>query len=305
MAWREFRHGKRKKFETQQFECNLEDNLFQLHNELENFIYEPRPYSSFFIHDPKLRHIHKAAISDRVLHQAIFRILYPVFDRGFIYDSYSSRINKGTHAAVRRLDGSLRNASKNYRRPTFALKFDISKFFDSVDHRVLLALIKLRIKDSKAIWLIEKIVKGFRETTGKGLPLGNVTSQIFANIYLNELDQFLKRRLKIKYYIRYCDDSVIVSDDKNYLISLIPKIYSFLDEVLSLKLHKNKTVIRKYSSGVDFLGYVLRPYHRVLRTKTKNRVLRKANIKNLQSYLGVLRHCAGNKIKSQLLSIIK
>lgn len=300
MAWKEFRRGKRKKFEVQQFEFNLEDNLFQLHQELQLKNYQPLPYVSFRIQDPKLRHIHKANIRDRVLHQALFRILYSIFDKGFIFDSYSSRLNKGTHKGIDRLKTFLRKCSKNNRKNIFVLKCDISKFFDSIDHQILLDLIKKKIFDSTTIWLIEKIVKSFEKLPGRGLPLGNVTSQLFANVYLNELDQFIKHKLKIKYYLRYCDDFVILGEDRNHFAEIIEKMNCFLNQNLKIKLHPKKIIIRKYHQGIDFLGYVTRPYYRVLRTKTRSRLLRRVNEKNLSSYLGVLKHCSGHKIKKQI-----
>ncbi|MDP3999656.1 MAG: reverse transcriptase domain-containing protein [bacterium] len=300
LAWKEFRRGKRKKSDVQQFEFNLEDNLFQLHQELKDKIYKPDLYTAFYVQDPKLRHIHKASVRDRVLHQAIFRILYVIFDKGFIYDSDSSRLGKGTHIAVERLGIFLRKLSKNYCKPVFVLKCDISKFFDSIDQQILLNLIKKKIFDPKDIWLIEKVIKSFEKNPDKGLPLGNVTSQLFANIYLNELDQFIKHKLKIKHYLRYCDDFVVLSDTKENFIGITDKVSKFLADNLNLTLHPNKIIIRKFSQGIDFLGYIARPHYRILRTKTKRRLLRKINGKNLQSYLGLLKHCQGYKIQKQL-----
>lgn len=299
LAWKEFRRGKRKKPDVQQFEFNLEDNLFQLYGELKGELYYPDSYVSFYVQDPKLRHIHKASVRDRVLHQAIFRVLCPIFDKGFIYDSYSSRLGKGTHIAVERLGIFLRKLSKNYRRPVFALKCDISKFFDSIDQEILLDLIKKKIFDQNTIWLIEKIIKSFEKSPGKGLPLGNVTSQLFANVYLNELDQFIKHELKIKYYLRYCDDFIILGNKEDFA-EIINRINKFLANNLGLILHPNKIIIRKFFQGIDFLGYVTRPYCVVLRTKTKRRLLRKINKINLQSYLGLLKHCCGYKIQEQI-----
>lgn len=303
-AWREFRRGKRKKAEVQQFEFNLEDNLFQLHRELEEKTYQSDPYDDFYIQDPKLRHIHKASVRDRVLHQAIFRVLYPIFDRSFIFNSYSSRLDKGMHAAVNRLEVFLRKLSKNSRKIVFALKCDISKFFDSIDRTILLGLIKRKITDSNSLWLIEKILKSFEKLPGKGLPLGNVTSQLFANIYLNELDQFIKRTLKIKYYLRYCDDFVILAKEENSFQLIIKSLTEFLDQNLKLQLHPNKIMIRKHTQGIDFLGYVCRPHHRILRNKTRRRLLRKVNEENLQSYLGVLKHCSGYRIKKCINNLL-
>ncbi|MEK7565314.1 MAG: reverse transcriptase domain-containing protein, partial [Patescibacteria group bacterium] len=191
LAWREFKKGKRKRLDVQEFEFNLEDNLFQLHSELKNKKYKHGQYIPFYVTDPKLRHIHKAMVRDRVLHQAVFRVLYPIFDRNFIFYSYSCRINKGTHKAVTRLETFCRKLSQNNTRNIFALKCDIKKFFDSIDQAILINLIQVKVKDNNAMWLIDEIIKSFPQ----GLPLGNVTSQIFANIYLNELDQFVKHSL--------------------------------------------------------------------------------------------------------------
>lgn len=322
MAWREFRKGKRKKIDVLQFEFKLEDNLFQLHQELKCKTYRHSYYTVFNVCDPKLRRIHKAMVRDRVLHHAIFRILYPLFDQSFIFDSYSCRIGKGTHRAVLRLESFCRKARGHQmsfldiRCPKsgniFALKCDIKKFFESVDQDILLKLIRHKIKDRNSLWLIEKIIRSFP----KGLPLGNVTSQLFANIYLNELDQFIKHNLKEKHYLRYCDDFIVLRGNKNHLQKLIPKIDDFLQISLCLKLHPDKIIIRKLSQGIDFLGYVILLHHRVLRTKTKKRIFRKLYSKNeelqngtiseesfnqsLQSYLGVLKHCSSWKIKEKL-----
>lgn len=320
MAWREFRRGKRNKSDVQQFEFNLEDNLFQLHQELKDKTYQHSHYTTFNICDPKLRRIHKACVRDRVLHHAVFRILYPIFDKGFIFDSYSCRLNKGTHKAVNRLEKFARILSKNNHRNIFALKCDIRKFFDSVNQDILLELVKKKIQDDNAIWLVEKIIKSFEKDKDRGLPLGNVTSQLFANIYLNELDQFIKHKLKVKYYLRYCDDFIILGENKEHLMGLIPLVGNFLKDELKLTLHSDKIIIRKHHQGIDFVGYVSLPHYRVLRTKTKRRVFKKLEKKYQdlqnglileesfnqcsQSYLGILKHCQGYKIKNKILSLI-
>lgn len=303
----------------QKFELNLEDNLFKIHRELTNKTYVNDPYDSFYITDPKLRHIHKANVKDRVVHQAVFRVLYPMYDRGFIFDSYSCRIAKGTHRGVARLEHFLRQVSGNLHGPAYALKCDVRKFFDTVDHKVLLGLIQKKSHDLSTLWLLTQVVESFSTQPGKGLPLGNVTSQLFSNIYLNELDQFVKHKLKAKHYLRYCDDFVLLSNDPKYLEGLIPKLADFLDQKLKLKLHERKIIIRKYSKGVDFLGYVTLPHFRVLRTKTKHRMMRKLHCRvadfkqgdisesklnqTVQSYLGMLRHCEGYKIGRTVKSL--
>jgi retron-type reverse transcriptase len=312
LAWREFKKGKTRKKDVQQFEFNLENNLFQLHWELQSKTYQHSQYTAFNVCDPKLRRIHKANVRDRVLHHAIFRILYPVFDKHFLNDSYSCRTEKGTHKAVNRLKEFANKESRNNSRNILALKCDVRKFFDSIDQEILLNLIKNKITDLDAIWLIETIIRSFHG----GIPLGNVTSQLFANIYLKELDQFAKHNLREKYYLRYCDDFIILAESKNHLEDLIGKLDDFLQSELKLNLHPNKISIRKYRRGIDFLGYVILPHHRVLRTKTKKRIIKKMKGKKLdlknrliseesfkqswQSYLGVLKHCAGYGIKKEI-----
>ncbi len=316
-AWEEFKKGKKKKIDVKQFEVNIKSHLRTLHWELKNKTYRHSCYASFYIKDPKLRSINKACVKDRVLHHAIFVVLYRIFDRLFIFDSYSSRNEKGTHRAVNRLQAFANKISKNNTRTCWVLKCDIKKFFDSVDQEILLTLIKKQIYDRNTIWLLEKIIKSF----SKGIPLGNVTSQIFANIYLNELDQFVKRNLKLKYYIRYCDDFVIFSESKNYLENIIPKINYFLGTNLKLSLHPNKITIRKYHQGIDFLGYVSFPYNKMLRIKTMHRMFKKIQAREtdfkhdkittkslyqtMQSYLGLLKHCNGYKIKEKLKNFIE
>jgi retron-type reverse transcriptase len=301
LAWSEFKKGKCRKSDVLQFEYNLEENIFELSRELKAKIYSHSNYTSFYVSDPKLRKIHKACVRDRVLHHAIFRILYPIFDNSFIFDSYSCRNKKGTHKAVEQLNNFFGKAGRNNTKICHVLKCDVRKFFDSIDQEILINLLKRKIKDENAVWLIEKIIKSFPV----GLPLGNITSQLFANIYLNELDRFIKRNLKIKYYIRYCDDFIILSGSKDYLINLIPIINHFLNKNLKLVLHPNKISIAKYGQGVDFLGYVSFPNFKVLRPKTKNRIVRgmrkSRRIEALNSYLGLLKHCMARKTKIELL----
>ena len=300
LAWKEFKKGKSKKQDVQEFEFNLEDHLFQLHQELKNKTYQHSSYTAFYVTDPKLRHIHKAGVRDRVLHHAVFRISYSIFDKQFIFDSYSCRLGKGSHRAVRRLKTFCQKVSGNNPTTIMAVKCDVKKFFDSVDHGVLLQLIRKRIYDENTLWLIERIVKSFRAEIGVGLPIGNVTSQLLANIYLNELDEFAKHTLKIKYYLRYCDDFVLLSKNREELVQTVNEIVHFLHKYLKLSIHPNKVIFRKYHQGIDFLGYVVRPYCITLRTKTKKRILAKVSEKNLASYLGVLKHCNGYKIQKIL-----
>jgi RNA-directed DNA polymerase len=309
-AWKEFRRGKMQKKDVLEFDFNLEDNIFELHERLADKSYRPDAYAFFYVRDPKLRPIHKATVRDRIVFQAIFRALYPIFDRHFIFDSYSCRFSKGTHSGVERLKVFIEKASQNYSRRVFALKCDVRQFFYSVDHAVLLDLVKQEISESDAIELISIIIDSFHVSPGKGLPLGNVTSQLFANVYLNELDQYAKHTLKVKYYIRYCDDFVILSEDRPRLAGLVTKLGGFLSCYLKLALHPRKVEIRKLSQGIDFLGYVALPHYSVLRTKTKKRMFKKLSLLDgredarLQSYLGMLKHCSGHKLSKHVRETI-
>lgn len=320
-AWREFRRGKARRHDVLSFAFTLEDRLFALRDDLLQLTYRHGPYETFTVCDPKLRRIHKASVRDRVLHQALFRLLYPAFDTRFIHDSYSCRVGKGTHRGVRRLTKFARQVSANWHHPAYALKCDISQFFHSVDHVILLDLINRRVHDDGLRWLIGKIVESFWTTPNTGLPLGNVTSQLFANVYLHELDRFIKHELHQRYYLRYCDDFIILNRDRRYLSSLISSIQMFLATRLRLSLHANKIILRKFSAGIDFLGYVVRPHHTVLRTRTRRRMLKKVKWKRqqlegelidvisfnqtIQSYLGILKHCYGHKTKQKLCKISK
>lgn len=302
-----------KRKDVTSFSFRSEDFLFELYTQLRTKTYIHDPYKSFYVCDPKRRHIHKATVKDRVVHQALFRVLYPIFDTHFIYDSYSSRLEKGTHKGVKRLYNACRKVSKNWKQATYILKCDIRKFFDTIDHAILRDLIKQKISDPDTLWLIDILLNSFEKQKGKGLPLGNVTSQLFANIYLNELDQFIKHILKAKHYFRYCDDFVIVHINEEFLKSAKRSIELFLREELSLELHPNKVEIRKLRRGIDFLGYIIIPHAIILRTKTKKRIFRKLERARIllqsdkilretyhsvvASYLGIFPHCKNKQIE--------
>jgi len=306
VAWQEFLSGKRKKSDVQKFGFNLADNIIGLHNDLANGDYRHGGYQQFRISDPKPRIIHKASVRDRLLHHAIHRILYPHFDRLFICDSFSCRVGKGTHAALNRFKRLCFKVSKNNTRTCWVLKGDIRKFFASVDQLILANIIEKYIGDIKAINLLKEVIFSFNSgTAGKGIPLGNLTSQIFANIYLNEMDQYLKQVLRVEEYIRYADDFVILSEDKEQLSSLIPRIKLFLENKLKIELHSEKVFIKTVYSGVDFLGWVHFGDHRVLRSVSKKRMFYKIKRNScneaLQSYLGLLVHGNAFKLKQDLL----
>mgnify|MGYP001558791788 CR=1 FL=1 len=304
-AWREFARGKKKRGDVAEFSFNLSANIFNLHEDLLSKNYKHGGYVGFNISDPKPRNIHKATVRDRLLHHAAYRILYPYFESKFIYDSYSCRDFKGTHRALNRFRHFGRKVSKSNSRTAWVLKCDIKKFFANIDHEVLLKILEKHIDDEEVVGLIREIVGSFYSVRpGVGLPLGNLTSQLLVNIYMNEFDRHIKHNLKIKYYIRYADDFVIFSENKNFLAKLIPKVQSFLSEKLRLELHPNKVFIKTLGSGVDFLGWVNFTDHRVLRTATKRRMLARLAFDSrpevLSSYLGLMKYGNTSKIRSNL-----
>ena len=213
-SWDQFKRGKRKRKDIQFFERNLEDNIFQLQEDLTTLQYQPDSYTHFYVTDPKQRHISKASVRDRLVHQTVYDVLIEIFDRKFIFHSLSSRQGKGTHIGVSQLRQMIRKVSKNGRGPCYALKMDIKRFFDTIDHRILKTLIRKSIQEEKVLKIIDIIIDSFRVKEGSlggvGIPLGNVTSQIFANIYLHELDDFIKQELQERYYLRYCDDFILL-----------------------------------------------------------------------------------------------
>jgi retron-type reverse transcriptase len=305
-AWQEFIKGKRDRKDVQEFSLNLMDNIFSLYHDLSNHTYKHGDYQAFNINDPKPRCIYKALVRDRLLHHAIYRILYLFFDRTFTADSYSCRVKKGTHRALDRFRHFFRIVSKNNTRICWVLKCDIRRFFDNIDHETLLDILDKYITDQEIIRLLKGVIDSFHKTPNKGLPLGNLTSQLFVNIYMNEFDQFVKHKLKVEYYIRYADDFVILSQDKSWLEELTFKIGDFLQEKLQLELHPNKVYIKTISSGVDFLGWIHFPEHRVLRTATKRRMINRMKEnpkrKTADSYLGLLKHGNTNKLRNMIKS---
>lgn len=317
-AWYAFQKGKQNKRDVMEFERNLEDNIFQLLDDLNTKSYKHQGYSTFHVYDPKFRIINKACVRDRVVHHLIYSYLEPIFQPTFIHHSYACQKEKGIHKAVEELSNILRQASHNYTRLLWSLKLDIKKFFDSVNHDILFQLLKRKIKDLDMLWFLGEIIKSYNSSQGIGigLPIGNLTSQIFANIYLSELDYYAKCILREPYYFRYADDFIFLNTDKAYLIKIEADVKNFVTERLRMTVHPNKIYYRKFSQGIDFVGYVLLPRYRVLRTKTKKRMFKKVagmvreyNIgalddyslnQSTQSYLGLLTHCSGYQIKERL-----
>jgi len=278
LAWRRARKGKTKKPYVIEFEKDLIGNLLKLSDELKNQTYKPKPLVNFVIKDPKTRKISKSAFKDRVVHHALIRIIEPIFDKGFIYDSCANRIGKGNLFAIKRFELFKREVTCNLKLEAFCLEADIKHYFQEVNHKILMEIIRRKITDGKVIWLIEIILKNGVDRlgeAGRGMPLGNLTSQFFANVYLNEFDYFVKHKLRAKYYIRYVDDFVILHSSKEQLERWKIEIDEFLKDKLGLELHLEKSKISSLSRGIDFVGFRNYWYYKLLRKRNVDKMLDK------------------------------
>ncbi|MBL7160908.1 MAG: hypothetical protein ISS93_03615 [Candidatus Aenigmarchaeota archaeon] len=286
LAFRKAKRNKRYKKDVQDFEFKLEDNLLELKRELETLSYHPQPLTKFSIRDPKTRLISASHFRDRVVHHALCNIIQPIFERTFIYDSCANQIGKGTTLALQRFNqfkqkvsgnGRLENHAKDGNMVVgYALKADIRHYFDTIDHGVLLRCIRRKISDREVIWLIQKILGNHKlKQPCKGMPIGNLTSQFFANIYLSELDYFVKHGLRVKYYIRYVDDFVLLDISRERLEHCKERINSFL-KGLKLELHTDKSKVYPLHKGITFLGFKVFYYHKLLK---------KSNVRKMEKRL--------------------
>ncbi len=285
LAHKKARKGKTLKSYVVEFEKNLKENLQIIRTELLFHSYRPLPLKTFILRDPKTRKISVSDFKDRIVHHAICNIIEPIFDNKFIFDSYANRKGKGSLAAIQRFNkfsrkvshnATLVNNSKNIRG--FCLKCDIKQYFDSMDHEKLLDIVAKSIKDKKLLFLLRTILKNHNsKQQGKGMPLGNLTSQFLANVYLNELDQYVKHKLKAKYYIRYVDDFVILHNNIDMLAKYKNQIIEFLNQNLLIQISESKTKIQPISRGVDFLGFKIFYYHKLLRKRNIRKCFRNIN----------------------------
>lgn len=293
------------------FEMHLEDNLSDLSEQLRIGTYKHLPYKHFQIFDNKKRDIYKAEIRDRIVHQIVYDYLLLLFEPSFISDSYASRIAKGQYMAINafRYFIKLAGGSNN----CCVLKCDVRKYFDNIDHGILLGILEEKIiyknensKSEKILKIIQEIIFSYNSSgMNKGIPLGNVTSQIFANIYLNILDQYVKKEFRCRFYVRYNDDFVIVSNNKKELEKIREKIIIFVRKKLSLEIPIEKTSIRKIAWGVDFLGFTILPNAILLRDKTKNKIYSNISQKNIHSYFSILKQCNSHNLQSKILAMEK
>lgn len=279
-AWKEVKKNKSYHFSVLSYEHNLAVNLSNLLRVLEDGTYRPRELRSFYIHDPKTRLIEAPHIEDRIVQHAILEVVRPLIECRFVDQTFACRKHKGTHAS----NDLLKKYLVGYKNSGYFLKIDIEKFFYSIDHSVLERQVREVIKCPETL----KIIRLFYDNKeGKGLPLGNVTSQVLANLALNPIDHFIKRDLKIRHYVRYMDDLILLSDNKDVLKYTMPLIIAELED-LKLKVNK-KTKISRISEGIDFVGYRTWYNRRLIRKrslfKIKRKLIKNANQERIASFL--------------------
>jgi len=314
-AYRAARKGKRYRYESLDFISDLEVNLITLQNELIWNMYKPSPLRQFYVFEPKKRLISAPAFRDRIVHHALCRIIESLFEKKFIKETFACMVGRGTHAAMKH---ALRYARIAKRRwgGYYVLKCDIHKFFPSVNHEILKGIIRRTIRDKKVLNIIDTIIDSY-EAEGRGIPIGSLTSQLFANIYLDALDHYIKEVKRVKYYLRYMDDFIIIHNDKNYLKELKADIENFVAEKLDMTMNP-KTGIFHEKQGIDFCGYRIWPTHVLPRKSTikraKRRLRRFAEVyrdnpgilkhaaDSIQSFLGYIQHCSGWRTTRSLLN---
>lgn len=273
LAARKAQKGKRFQENVGRFNANLEHELVNLRRELLEKSYQPGSYREFLIYEPKLRMISAAPYRDRVIHHALCNVIASLFEKTFIFDSYANRVGKGTHAAILRYQ-------EFCRKNTFALKCDFRKYFSAIDHEILKTEVRRTIACPDTLWLIDRIIDGSNAQEPvheyfagddlfapferrKGLPIGNLTSQFLANVYLNRFDHFVKETLRCKFYLRYVDDSVVLENNKKLLWEIKTEIEDYAEK-FRLRLHEHKCQIRRTEHGVTFLGFRVFPEFQLL-----------------------------------------
>jgi RNA-directed DNA polymerase len=347
------RKNKRNTINQLRFEMQHEHHLLDLYDEIVERQYRPQKGICFIVQKPVKREIFAADFRDRVIHHLIYNYIAPIFEKSFINDSYSCRKGKGTHYGIKRMDHFIRSCSHNYTKDCYILKLDIKGYFMSMDRKLLFEAVKSRLFKHEStvdfdlpmvMYLLEKIifndpvgnccVKGkrsdwqglpkskslFHAPPGKGLPIGNLTSQLFGNVYLNAFDHYIKREVGIKYYGRYVDDFVLIHNSKHFLMGLIPKIADFLSTRLQLQLHPGKIYLQQFSKGLPYLGAVIKPHRIYVASRIKGNLfdaIQKHNaivrnhkptadaqagfISSMNSYLGIMKHYKTYKMRKWLV----
>lgn len=280
---------------------HMEEVLIETFDSLRDRSWQPKGFREFMIREPKLRMISAPYVTDRLVHHILCRVIEPLLDRRFMYDSYACRKGKGTLAACKRVQHHLRALGED--AEVYVYRIDIRKYFHSVDHDVLKGIIRKHFADDFVLWLTDTIIDSYP----RGLPIGSLTSQLFANVVLDQLDH----HLECPSYVRYMDDVVIVSTDLDELKALQRKAETYIEDTLKLRLNERKTHISKYQKHINFAGYLITPwvlYPRKANIKAAGKRLRKLAIVNpekwdasKQSFLGYMKHCAWTKDASRVM----
>lgn len=289
--------GKQKQYGVILHNKNAEANLLQLQQMLLNKTYHTSPYTTFKVYEPKEREVYRLPyFPDRITHHAVMNLLEPLFYSWFTTDTYSCIKGRGIHGAANKLKLALKDTAGTQ----YCLKLDIKKFYPSVDHSILKAMLRRKIKDNDLLWLLDEIIE-----SAPGLPIGNYLSQYLANFYLTTFDHWIKQQQQVKYYYRYADDLVILAGNKRYLHTLLKEIESYLQKHLNLQVKSNWQVFPVAARGIDFVGYVFYHSHTKLRKTIKQKFARmlrsKPNKKSVASYNGWLLHCNSKNLIKKLL----
>ena len=304
------KRGKSRYSEVRMVDKDPDRYLKTIQNSLIERTYSTSAYTTKNIYEPKERLIYKLPyFPDRIVHHAVMNVIQPIWDKIFIYDLYSAIPGKGLHRGSYRVRQFLRDTDNTQ----YCLKFDIQKYYPSVDHEILFDLIKKKIKCQDTLWLLQEIITSV--DGNKNIPIGNYLSQYFGNIYLNWFDHWIKEDLGIKYYIRYCDDGVILGKNKACLNELKDAIYDYLDENLNLSLNKKTRITHVDTTGIDFLGYRHFRDHTLLRKSSADRFKKKihdieknhntlepqAIVSSIMSYVGWLKHCDAHHLSEKYI----
>lgn len=289
--------GKSNQYGVKLHNKNKQTNILKLHKVLKNKYYETSKYDTFKVFEPKERDVYRLPYyPDRITHHAIMNILEPIFVGTFTADTYSCIKGRGIHKALNGVKSALEDISGT----KYCLKLDIRKFYPSIDHDVLKKLLRKKFKDNDLLWLLDEII-----SSAKGVPIGNYLSQYFANFYLSYFDHWIKEQKKVKYYFRYADDMVILSDSKEYLHKLLYDIRTYLNNNLKLEVKDNYQIFPVESRGIDFVGYVIYHTHVRLRKRIKQNfakmLKRRKNDNSIASYMGWLKHCDSKHLVKKLL----
>lgn len=341
VAFYDARRGKSSRSYIRKWEQNLKENMEQLCDDLYNRTYQPQSSKCFIVDYPKKREIFAAMFRDRIAHHLYFNYTHTAFERTFIADAYSCIDGRGTHYGISRLEMFCRRASENWQQRAYVMHLDIRGYFMHINRAILLNIAvntirkKMKHHDIGFLeWLTTVIItldpvknciivgdksdwngldpqkSMLNLQPGLGLPIGNLTSQLFSNVYLNDFDQFMKRTVKCKYYGRYVDDAFVVSPDRDWLLSIVPQVQQFLEGRLGLTLHMGKLNISEVHQGVEFLGSFIRPYRTYISRHSLQRIKAKLGnldfskpwrvVRSVNSYLGIFQHTMSYNICRQL-----